>query len=125
MAKITQEMKDLIAKVRICIAATADQNGLPNASYKGSLQILDDEHLIFADFNSLKTRKNLEENKQICILVADPANRLGYQFKGDVELLTEGEIYDKLADLYAKRAPKAPRPKYVVKVNVKEIYEAK
>lgn len=62
MAKLTPEMKEFIGNLKSCVVATADKNGMPNASFKGSLRVLDDEHLIFADIFSAKTRKNLQEN---------------------------------------------------------------
>ncbi len=51
--------------------ATASKSGMPNVAIKGSLRILDDEHLMFADLFSLKTRKNLEENPQVAVMVFD------------------------------------------------------
>jgi hypothetical protein len=50
--------------------ATAAKDGTPNLSIKGSLRVLDEEHLVFADLSSLKTRRNLEENRLF-------GNRLG------------------------------------------------
>ncbi len=37
MAKLRQEMKDLIEKKKACFVATADKNGNTNVSPKGSL----------------------------------------------------------------------------------------
>ena len=37
MAKLRQEMKDLIEKKKACFVATADKNGRTNISPKGSL----------------------------------------------------------------------------------------
>lgn len=124
MAKLTDEMKALIKEVRLGIAATADKSGMPNASFKGSLQVLDDEHLIFADLMSPKTRKNLQENNKICILVGDHKKMVGYQFKGEAELLNEGELFDKVSAGIAKAMPQLPKATYVVKIKVDEITPA-
>ena len=124
MAKLTDEMKALIKEVRLGIAATADKSGMPNASFKGSLQVLDDEHLIFADLMSPKTRKNLLENNKICILVGDHKKMVGYQFKGEAELLNEGELFDKVSAGIAKAMPHLPKATYVVKIKVDEITPA-
>jgi predicted pyridoxine 5'-phosphate oxidase superfamily flavin-nucleotide-binding protein len=70
MAKIPQEVKEFIpGKMGWVGTATAD--GVPNVTPKGTAQILDDEHLIFADLFSRKTRENLEKNPQVSITVID------------------------------------------------------
>ena len=120
MAKLTDEMKEFIQKVKLCVAATADANGIPNVSYKGSLQILDDEHLVFADIFSKKTRKNLKENNKICILVGDHKNKVGYQFVGEAELLDQGELFDGMCQKIATL--NLPKPTYAVKIKVNDIY---
>ncbi len=56
--KLTGEMKELIGKLKLCVVATTDQNGMPNASMRGSIQVLDDEHLIFAEIFAEKTKNN-------------------------------------------------------------------
>lgn len=124
MAALTAEMKEFIKEMKLCVAATADKNGMPNASYKGSIQVLDDEHLIFADIFSAKTRKNLQENNKICILVGDHKKMVGYQFKGEAELLDQGELYDKVCTAIEGMKMKFPKPTYVVKIKITEIYPA-
>ena len=102
--------------------ATASRDGMPNVSIKGSLRVLDDEHLIFADLFSLKTRKNLEENPKVAVMVADIPTREGYILKGTVELLTAGPVYDQVLEVLKKAPSKMPNPKYAVKITVTAIY---
>ncbi|MBU7007504.1 pyridoxamine 5'-phosphate oxidase family protein [Phosphitispora fastidiosa] len=122
MAKLTKEIKDYIQEVKLCVAATADKNGMPNASFKGSLQVLDDEHLIFADIFSAKTRKNLMENNKICIIVGDHKKMVSYQFKGEAELINQGELYDKVCKVIEGMNLNLPKPQYVVKTKITEIF---
>lgn len=124
MAKLNDEMKEFIKDVRLCVAATSDKNGVPNASYKGSLQVLDDEHLVFADIFSTKTRKNLMENNKICILVGDPQNMKGYQFVGETELLDQGELFEAVCKGVAAINANLPKPIYAVKIKINDIYSA-
>ena len=124
MATLTAEMKEFIEKLRLCVVATADKDGMPNASFKGSLQILDDEHLIFADIFSAKTRKNLQENNKICITVGDHKNMVGYQFKGEATLLDSGELYDKVCAAIEGMNKGLPKPVYVVKTHITDIFPA-
>ena len=104
--------------------ATASKDGTPNVAIKGSLSILDDEHLVFADLFSVKTRSNLEENPKVAVMVADIESMKGYILKGDAELFTEGPLYEKTVEDINKRAPrKLPLPKYVVKIAVSSIFD--
>jgi hypothetical protein len=103
--------------------ATASKDGMPNVSIKGSLRVLDEGHLVFADLFSIKTRKNLEENPKVAVMVADVATREGYILKGTAELLTEGPAYDHIIEELKKAPRKMPNPKYAVKITVTEIYD--
>ena len=57
MTKIPQDVQEFI-KGKMAWVATASREGIPNVTPKGSAQVLDDEHFIFADLFSLKTREN-------------------------------------------------------------------
>ncbi len=102
--------------------ATASRDGLPNVSIKGSLRILDDEHLLFADLFSLKTRKNLEENPQVAVMVYDAESRTGYEMKGTVELISQGALYDQAVERLKQLPTPLPPPKYVVRITVESIF---
>ena len=65
MAKLSEEAKKIISEVHPAQVATANKDGKPNVSAKGSFRVLDDEHVIFADLNSPRTVANLRENPQI------------------------------------------------------------
>jgi hypothetical protein len=51
-AVLTDDMKQMIARIRLCYVATVTPDGKPNLSPKGSIKVLDGEHLIFADIAS-------------------------------------------------------------------------
>jgi hypothetical protein len=121
-AKIPAELQEFL-KGKQGWVATAAKDGTPNVSIKGSLRLLDDEHLVFADIYSLKTRKNLQENPRVAIMVYEEAGRRGYMFKGSAELLANGPLYDKTVENMKKVMPQLPAPKYVVKVTVESIYD--
>ncbi|MDR0356365.1 MAG: pyridoxamine 5'-phosphate oxidase family protein [Deltaproteobacteria bacterium] len=118
---LTPEIKEYL-KGKVAWIGTADKAGIPNLSPKGTLTAVDDNTLVFADLFSLKTRKALEENPNIAVAVVDPAAPSGYQFKGRCELLTSGPLYDKVAADVKAMLPQAGAPKYVVKINVADIY---
>ena len=51
--KIPREIQEFV-NGKVGWVATAARDGTPNVSIKGSLRVLDDEHLLFADINSLE-----------------------------------------------------------------------
>jgi predicted pyridoxine 5'-phosphate oxidase superfamily flavin-nucleotide-binding protein len=122
MAILTQEMKDLIESQKVCFVATSDQKGRTNVSPKGSIYVVDDETLAFADLYSQKTRANLKVNPNIALAVVDLKALKGYQFKGKAELLEEGNIYNDVVCYLQTLPMKLPDPQYVVKIKVEEIF---
>ena len=103
--------------------ATATKEGVPNATPKGTVRVMDDQHVIFADLFSLKTRQNLEQNPRVAVTVIDPTTHKGYQIKGTAELLTSGPLYDQMAAQLKASSPSLPLLKYVVKIAVDSVYD--
>jgi hypothetical protein len=120
--KIPSELQDFL-KGKQGWVATAARDGTPNVSIKGSLRLLDDEHLLFSDIFSAKTRKNLQENPKVAIMVFDAESRRGYMFKGAAELISSGPLFDQTAENQKKAMPQLPPPKFVVKVTVASIHD--
>ena len=54
MAKIPQAVQEFM-KGKMGWVATASADGIPNATPKGTVRVIDDEHLVFADLFSRKT----------------------------------------------------------------------
>jgi uncharacterized protein len=84
---------------------------LPNLSPKGTIAVLDDDHLMFADLASPQTIENLRRNAGIELNVVDPAIRKGYRFKGRGIVLAEGEGFDQLLASYGTGDRAIGRPR--------------
>jgi len=119
MAIIPKEIQDFIPG-KLAWAATADPGGRLNVAPKGSIQVVDDQTILYADIFPRKTSDNLEKNPQIAIGVVDGGK--GYQLKGQAELLKAGPLYEKVKASLAEKVPGLPAPKYVVKIAVEEIF---
>jgi predicted pyridoxine 5'-phosphate oxidase superfamily flavin-nucleotide-binding protein len=120
--KISEEIKAFMAGKPGWVA-TASKNGMPNIAIKGSMRVLDDEHLMFADLFSLKTRKNLEENPQVAVMVYDNDSRKGYCLKGRAEMIAQGPLFDQMSEAIKKMPMPLPPPKYVVRITVEAIFD--
>jgi predicted pyridoxine 5'-phosphate oxidase superfamily flavin-nucleotide-binding protein len=120
MAKLSEEVKTMIAGIRPGIIATASKDGKPNVSAKGSFRVLDDEHVIFADINSPRTMINLRENPYVSILVVHPRTLKGCRIWGKGEIITSGPLFDQLNKEFTEKGLKV---NHVVKITVNQVQE--
>ena len=95
MAKFTQDMKDIIAKSKPFIVATATRDGKPAGVPVGQVKVLSDDELIVTDLLMNKTRRNIDENPRVAVTGWDVGVRYGYQFKGKARVETSGKLFDR------------------------------
>jgi uncharacterized protein len=118
MAKLTEEAKKAIREIRPSLVATASKTGKPNVSAKGSLSVLDDEHVVFAHMASPRTVANIKENPQVAIICLDATTRKGCRIWGRAEILDSGQLFYKMVAEYATRKMLV---RNVVKIAVEEV----
>jgi hypothetical protein len=123
MAKLTAEIKEFLSQGRLAYVATCAKDGVPNVVPKGSLGALDEEHLVFADLYSQKTRRNLEQNPRVAVAVVNPAGYVGYQFKGTAELVDSGEAFERALEIVDSIRMDRSKVKYAVIIKVEEIFD--
>ncbi len=105
MEKLSQDLINAVNQIKPAMVATSNLAGQPNVSPKGSLRVLDDQHVAFADVRSPQTISNLRENPQIQMIGFDPSSRKGWRVWGTAdEILTAGDLYDQFCAEYADRA---------------------
>ena len=122
MAKLTQEMKDMILTQQ-CFHATVSKDGIPNNAPKRSTRVFNDETLIFSEGTGGTNYKNILEGSRVSIAVVNRDILDGYRFLGTPEIFTSGDIYDKSAELSLKAG--MPKPKAVILVHIEEIHSLK
>ena len=104
VGRITPEMRSMVEEQRLGFAATICEDGTANLSPKGTVTILDDDQLMFADLASPQTVKNLRMNPSIEINVVDPVIRKGFRFKGLGIVVDPGERFDQLLEQFTSGA---------------------
>ena len=122
MVSIPKYVQDFLPG-KLAWVATASRDGQPNVTPKGTLRLLDEHHVLFADLFSLKTRKNLEENAKVAVTVVDTATAKGYQLKGTAEVVTSGPLLEETSK-QLKESPKGLPPlHHVVKITVESVFD--
>jgi len=122
MIQFDDEIKNFVNFEKLGYVATVSSDGTPNLSPKGTISILDDSRLVFANIRSPKTIENLSQNPSIEINVIDPFSRMGYRFKGITKILSDGIDFEKILNHFEKKGIKSKISDIVV-VDVKSFSE--
>ena len=122
MAKLTQEMKDMIGTQQ-CFIGTVSKAGIPNVAPKRSTRVFDDETLIFSEGTGGTTYQNILDGSKISIAIVNRETLDGYRFVGSAKLQNSGQIYEKAAEI--SKANGMPAPKAIVLIPVDEIHSLK
>ena len=107
MIEFDDELKKLVNFQKLGYVATVSSDGTPNLSPKGTIAILDDSRLVFANIRSPKTIENLTNNPSIEINVIDPFSRMGYRFKGLAKILSDGKDFENILDYFKQKGIKS------------------
>jgi uncharacterized protein len=118
MTEFDDEIRNFVNFQKLGYVATVSSDGSPNLSPKGTIVILDDSRLVFANIRSPQTVENLIKNPSIEINVIDPFSRMGYRFKGMANILSDGDDFKKFIDYFKKKGIKSKISDIIV-VNVK------
>jgi len=110
MARLTDDMQRVVDEQRLAFVATVNADGTPNLSPKGTIAVLDDGHLAFADLASPNTIANLRRNPSTEMNVVDPVTRKGYRFTGRAEVFGDGERFRELVAFFAEGPRAVSRP---------------
>jgi predicted pyridoxine 5'-phosphate oxidase superfamily flavin-nucleotide-binding protein len=122
MAKLTQEMKDMVATQQ-CFIGTVNSDGTPNVAPKRSTRVLTDESLIFTEATGGNTFANIKRGSKVSVAVVNREIVDGYRFNGEAKLLDSGELFDAAAETSVKMG--RPRPLAVAVINISEIQSLK
>ena len=122
MSQLTNEMKEMIASQQ-CFHATISKDGIPNNAPKRSTRVFNDETLIFTEGVGGRTYQNILDGSKVATAVVNREIIDGYRFIGTPEVLTEGEIYEKSAEMSLQAG--MPKPKAVILLHIDEIHTLK
>lgn len=136
---------DRLLPKRMCYLATAGKNGIPNVVPMSMVKVIDRDKILIADCTLLKTYNNMKENPKASLttvvyrrwkpvrngeMKVEPGDLLkwekgggnGWQFKGDIEILTEGKWFNLISKEVKKRFGEIIPIKSAIILTVTEIY---
>ena len=122
MVIITEEIKNFVNFQKLGYVATVSSDNTPNLSPKGTIMVLDESYLAFADIQSPKTVENLRSNPSIEINVVDPFSRRGYRFRGIAEIISSGDKFNKIITNYKTSGVKSSI-KSVILIKIEKLSE--
>ena len=104
MAIITDEMRDAIARCKLCFAATVNEDGTPNLSPKASLSVIEGDRLGFCNLASPQTVANIRRNPAVEVNIVDIFIRKGFRFSGSATVLGSGPVFEQVERQFIERA---------------------
>ena len=122
MVVITEEIKNFVNFQKLGYVATVSNDNTPNLSPKGTIMVLDESHIAFADIQSPKTVENLKHNPSIEINVVDTFSRRGYRFSGTAEIILSGDKFNKIITYYKTSGVKSSI-KSVILIKIEKLSE--
>ena len=122
MIEFDDEIKQFVNFQKLGYVATVSSDGSPNLSPKGTIVILNDSRLVFANIRSPQTITNLRNNPAIEINVIDPFSRMGYRFKGTAKPISNGDDFDNILNYFEQKGIKSKITDIVI-VNVESFSE--
>ena len=119
---ITEKIKNFVNFQKLGYVATISADNTPNLSPKGTIIVLDESSLAFADIHSPQTVENLKRNPSIEINIVDPFSRREYRFKGIAEIISTGDKFDKIIAYYRETGIKSSI-KTIIVVKIEKLSE--
>ena len=115
-------MKEMVMSQQ-CFHATVSKDGIPNNAPKRSTRVFNDETLIFNEGVGGITYQNILDGSKVATAVVNRDVMEGFRFISTPEVVTEGELYEKSAEMSQKAG--MSKPKAVILLHIDEIHSLK
>jgi predicted pyridoxine 5'-phosphate oxidase superfamily flavin-nucleotide-binding protein len=122
MVKLTDEIKESLAAMKIVYLATASKDSIPNVVPIGAFKLLDDETLLISDQFFKKTLANLKENPKVAISYW--GEKGGFQIKGSVTIHTNDKVFSEDV-AWMKEIRPTLTPKSAVIMKISDVFQVK
>lgn len=105
-----------------CLVATASARGEPNVSLRGSMMVLDQDHLAYWDRVHGRQLEHLGENPHVVVFYRDAARRTSWRFYGQATVHAAGalreQVLARVVEAELHRDPERTGAAVLVRVNL-------
>jgi len=121
MTILIPEIEKIINE-QLCLVATVNKQGKPNVVPKGTMRVLNNKELVYAEIFGGATFQNILDNPEAIMVVAvDKETKKLVRFQGKAEVIKEGKLYKKIAKQVEEMKRGFPKPKAAIKIKVKKL----
>lgn len=118
---LTPEMTKVINE-QLCFIVTVNQQGKPDVAPKGTMRVLNDKELVYAEIFGKTTLQNILDNPEAIMVVAvDRETKKLVRLRGRAEVIKEGDLYKKITKQVEELKRGFPKPKAAIKIKITEI----
>lgn len=86
-----------------CVLGTADANGRPEISMKGSVAVYDEQTLCYWERSKRGALENVTVNPRVVIFYRNPGKRINWRFRGTAEVIESGDVWEKVLGMIVPR----------------------
>jgi len=121
MTILIPEIEKIINE-QLCLVATVNKQGKPNVAPKGTMRVLNNKELVYAEIFGGTTLQNILDNPEAIMVVAvDKETKKFVRLRGKAEIIKEGELYKKISKQVEEMKRGFPKPKAAIKIKVTDV----
>jgi general stress protein 26 len=98
LAKFEEAINHALEEGSPCVLVSADEEGYPDAAFKGSMMVFDNEHIAWWERSRAEQILQIEQNPHICVFYRNQKRGLLLRFYGDATVHKEGAIRDEVME---------------------------
>ena len=120
MVTIPSDVQRMMRKEQVIVVGTANQKGIPNVSPRSSFYV-DYNAIYWYEIFKHKSYQNYMTNNWVSVAIFDYPQLLGYQLKGNIEIVTDKDTYYYANTRISKNLPPSHREKIQKLVNENDV----
>src|SRR5581483_12436201 len=96
LTKYAENVNDALAQGKPCIVASVAPDGMPDLGHKGSVLVLDQDHLAYWERTGGQHFTNVRSGSKVAVLYINFAAQAYLRFYGEAEMYDSGEMRDRV-----------------------------
>jgi len=110
MVTIPSDVQRMMREQQVIVVGTANKKGIPNVSPRSSF-FVDYKAIYWYEIFKHKSYRNYMTNNWVSVAIFDYPQLLGYQLKGNIEIVTNKDAYYFADTRISKNLPPSHRKK--------------